>query len=289
MAIGSRQLRAIGTGIVVAFVWTACVVLTIQNSHKEQLHSLEIRQAELEERIALLSGADAVRQATSPTAEGIANVAARTTASDPVAVPSGGDALPPFAKPRRLAGVMNIVAAGSNTATSGCLSVGATATFSMSSATCDNSARCPPCFLATGLSGAITITIGGCSTARVGSAAMSNQIMGYTFINADGTNTMTITDGTNSYILAPKESVEAFCWTGGSDTLYFPEASGTTGFCPEGCDTANPKNRANANFGAVEFLDITVAGHLVDTAPPIAAIDFQATAACAGNKYVCHA
>jgi hypothetical protein len=111
------------------------------------------------------------------------------------------------------------------------------------------------CFIATSLSADRTYTIAGCSTARIGSAAVSGtQIIEYLFINIDTAESMTIQSGTttsyNTYVLGPLQQVHATCYTGGSDQLYFESNYGGDIYdaantarrtvCPAGCNTAQP-------------------------------------------------
>ncbi|CAE8694242.1 unnamed protein product, partial [Polarella glacialis] len=132
-------------------------------------------------------------------------------------------------------------------------------TFDMSSAACDNSAPCPPNFIAHTLTADLTLTVSQCSDALIGSAAFVTQVMEFTFINADDDMTLIITDGTGTYKLAPYESVTAHCWSGGGDRLYFPEMSGSIGFCSAGCDAAAPTDRSGTAFGTTQNLIVATA------------------------------
>ncbi|CAE8587310.1 unnamed protein product [Polarella glacialis] len=171
----------------------------------------------------------------------------------------------PHALPRRLGAVVKVLAVGSNTGSSGMISLataGVTAnaqTFDMSSASCDNSARCPPNYIAHTLTADLTLTVSSCSTALIGSAALVTQVMEFTFINADDDRTFIITDGTGTYKLAPYESVTAHCWSGGGDRLYFPEMSGSTGFCSSGCDAIQPTDRSGTAFSTTQNLIVATA------------------------------
>lgn len=155
------------------------------------------------------------------------------------------------APPRQLLTTMVV----GTTATSGCHEVpDSDKTFTLSSAACVSAnVRCPQCFVAVTLSGARTGTFAGCSTARIGSAAISGtQVIEYIFINTHATNTYTIKDGAtnyNQYVLGPLQQVHATCYTGGSDQLYFESNYGGDIYdgtarrtvCPSGCDTARPR------------------------------------------------
>jgi hypothetical protein len=155
--------------------------------------------------------------------------------------------------PRQLLSAMTV----GTTATSGCLAVAdADTTYTTSSADCVSAGvRCPQCFIATTLTADRTYTIAGCSTARIGSAAISGtQVLEYLFINIDTAEAMTIRSGTttsyNEYKLGPLQQVHATCYTGGSDQLYFESNYGgdvydtantaRRAICPAGCNTAQP-------------------------------------------------
>ncbi|CAE8643774.1 unnamed protein product [Polarella glacialis] len=129
----------------------------------------------------------------------------------------------------------------------------------MSSAACDNSAPCPPNFIAHTLTADLTLTVSQCSDELIGSAALVTQVMEFTFINADDDMTFIITDGTGTYKLAPYESVRAHCWSGGGVRLYFPEMSGSIGFCSAGCDAAAPTDRSGTAFGTTQNLIVATA------------------------------
>jgi hypothetical protein len=146
--------------------------------------------------------------------------------------------------------------------------------FDMSSATCSNSVRCPPCFILLSMSTQVALDIVACSTAKLtASLALSNQIQEYLFINADSTRSLPIrakaTSGgaaLTTYELAPDESVVAYCYTGGSNKLYFPTGSS---HCPAGCDAVTPNNRAGTAFSTVKFPTATqmvTVGYLTNTA-----------------------
>jgi hypothetical protein len=120
----------------------------------------------------------------------------------------------------------------------------------------------------------VALDIVACSTAKLtASLALSNQIQEYLFINADSTRSLPIrakaTSGgaaLTTYELAPDESVVAYCYTGGSNKLYFPTGSS---HCPAGCDAVTPNNRAGTAFSTVKFPTATqmvTVGYLTNTA-----------------------
>ncbi|CAE8642090.1 unnamed protein product, partial [Polarella glacialis] len=129
----------------------------------------------------------------------------------------------------------------------------------MSSAACDNSAPCPPNFIAHTLTADLTLTVSQCSDALIGSAALVTQVMEFTFINADDDILAHPSARTGTYKLAPYESVTAHCWSGGGDRLYFPEMSGSIGFCSAGCDAAAPTDRSGTAFGTTQNLIVATA------------------------------
>merc|ERR1719171_1187879 len=128
----------------------------------------------------------------------------------------------------------------------------------MSSASCANSVRCPPCIILESMSTQVSISIVACSSAKItANLAMSNQIQEYLFINLDSTRSLPIhskaTSGGSSlttYELAPDESVVAHCYTNGNNKLLFP--TGST-HCPAGCDAVTPNNRAGTAFSTVKL------------------------------------
>eukprot|EP00928_Gymnodinium_smaydae_P027610 TRINITY_DN2129_c0_g1_i1.p1 TRINITY_DN2129_c0_g1~~TRINITY_DN2129_c0_g1_i1.p1 ORF type:complete len:547 (-),score=70.27 TRINITY_DN2129_c0_g1_i1:118-1758(-) len=168
--------------------------------------------------------------------------------------------------PKRRLRQGTVLAKGSNHATSGCISLQTTdatagtpdtITFDMNSATCSNSARCPPCFLAHTLTDDLVMTIQKCSTARVsttavmGTTATDVAMMEFVFMNYDDNKYMAITDGTNTYRLAPGEMVVAYCWSGGTNLLAFPDLSSASGYCPKACDAETPTDRSGSAFSTV--------------------------------------
>eukprot|EP00747_Dinoflagellata_sp_TGD_P131774 gnl/TRDRNA2_/TRDRNA2_175014_c0_seq2.p1 gnl/TRDRNA2_/TRDRNA2_175014_c0~~gnl/TRDRNA2_/TRDRNA2_175014_c0_seq2.p1 ORF type:complete len:209 (-),score=42.64 gnl/TRDRNA2_/TRDRNA2_175014_c0_seq2:56-682(-) len=90
------------------------------------------------------------------------------------------------ANPRSLGGFKSgIVAGASNTEKSGCITLSATEDFDMNSATCKNGNRCPPCFIASGHSTDIELSVVKCSTGRMSSAVamQATDLMAITFVN----------------------------------------------------------------------------------------------------------
>eukprot|EP00434_Breviolum_minutum_P007552 symbB.v1.2.006666.t1/scaffold372.1/size218212/18 len=126
---------------------------------------------------------------------------------------------------------LSLFAVGTDS-TAGCwlLSDHATSnSFDVSQASC-NFINCPSCFISpTSSSQAITLTITGCSTHRwgIGTATHTRSgVWGYTFINRDSTNTMTVTDGGGSWLLSPLSYVHAYCDSAsGANRLLFTTAT----------------------------------------------------------------
>lgn len=175
-------------------------------------------------------------------------------------------------RPRRLgAGFYKV---GTNGVGLGCISFGATETYDMSATACTegNTATssggkmCPPCFIFTGGSSDSTINIDKCSTSRYkqgsgtgdGHQLHSNgpQVAEFMFINADTSNALTVKARTSvpavvtTFYVPPASSVTAFCYVSGGDRLYPAGPSYGTGFCPEGCDAAQPSHLSSAAAGA---------------------------------------
>jgi hypothetical protein len=159
--------------------------------------------------------------------------------------------------PRKLLSSMVV----GTTAKSGCLATAdADTTYTLSSADCvSTGVRCPQCFIVTSLSADRLYTMEGCSTARIGSAAVSGtQMIEYIFINTDADNVLTIRDGKaagayNEFLLGPLQQVHATCYTGGANQLYFEsnyggniyDGSARRTVCPTGCNTAQPYRTDN--------------------------------------------
>lgn len=131
------------------------------------------------------------------------------------------------------------------TATSGCYEVtgGSNIGLTLSSATaCTN--RCPSCFFATTITASITLTLSSCSSAKLDASSSYTGMREYVFVNGHASNTLTVTDGTNSYKLGPMQMAKAMCSSSGSDRLYFQSNYGVAGSnvatCPDACDATAP-------------------------------------------------
>mmetsp|Transcript_133359 Transcript_133359/g.243027 ORF Transcript_133359/g.243027 Transcript_133359/m.243027 type:complete len:254 (+) Transcript_133359:61-822(+) len=84
-------------------------------------------------------------------------------------------------------------------------------------------ARLPNCFIVYGHTGAMALTISSCSSMKVVSAALSEQVVDYKIINA-GTGTLTVGDGTRTHAVTTLQAVTAYCVKSSSTTanvLYF--------------------------------------------------------------------
>ncbi|CAK0894430.1 unnamed protein product, partial [Prorocentrum cordatum] len=150
-----------------------------------------------------------------------------------LALPAPGDEAPRgllrqplLSNPRRLGALYGVVS--TNTASSGCYSFSASTDAVVSDASCIDSQRCPACFIFTGASAA-TLRIAGCSTAYVGSTQLSNQLLEYTFVNTDASNSLTVeAHATSAFAsalttatVAASTRTTADCYTGGSNKLFF--------------------------------------------------------------------
>eukprot|EP00440_Ansanella_granifera_P037784 gb/GFBE01040989.1/.p1 GENE.gb/GFBE01040989.1/~~gb/GFBE01040989.1/.p1 ORF type:complete len:399 (+),score=50.53 gb/GFBE01040989.1/:1-1197(+) len=157
--------------------------------------------------------------------------------------------------PERRLKVYDSAVVGSATVATGCIQLADHATsnsLTMSSATCTGSHRCPPCFIATGLSQDSTLEIVACSTAKLTSTVSlgSAQIQDYTFVNADADNVLTIKSVTTAsgsavttHYLPPLTSVVAQCYGGSSNAMSFADkwaSYGPVDFCPTGCGVQVP-------------------------------------------------
>lgn len=123
---------------------------------------------------------------------------------------------------------------------------------------CDNTI-CPDCFYwDLGTPADVSVTFSNCHTSRwgsyiMGSAPLGTAIRSFTFINKMTANKVTITDGTNTYVLPAKTSVVAYCHTGGA-TLLFPYNPKVDQGCPKGCDDTTPSDISGTAFAnAVNF------------------------------------
>jgi hypothetical protein len=156
---------------------------------------------------------------------------------------------------RRLADVY--VAAATMSTGIGCLAISDTGTASkdLSSGTCAGSTYCPDCFYFTG-SGALTMTFSNCHTSKwgsslaLGSGDVATAVRQFTFVNTMTGNAVTVTDGTNSYVIPAKGSAIAYCFTGTSNTFYFPYNPSSNG-CPSACDATTPNDISGSAFSNV--------------------------------------
>jgi hypothetical protein len=132
---------------------------------------------------------------------------------------------------------------------------GTDTTLDLSSATCSGSAKCPACVFSSSLDNDVTLTISACSTAinyipSSGSSVSYTGVREYVFINGDDTDTLTVTDGTNSFKVGPMNMVNAACYSSGNNKLYFSSNYGVAGSnvatCPDGCDSATPKSASDS-------------------------------------------
>jgi len=128
--------------------------------------------------------------------------------------------------------------------------------FDVSQATC-NFLNCPSCFISpTSLSQATTLTITGCSSHRwgIGTGTRTRSgVWGYTFINRDSTNTMTVTDGSGSWVLSPLAYVHAYCDSAsGSNRLYFTTTSVATLTVADGFTLSGGNFDASASTGTFQ-------------------------------------
>lgn len=88
-------------------------------------------------------------------------------------------------------------------------------------------ARLPNCFIVHGHTVPMALTISSCSSMKVVSAAMSEQVVDYKVINA-GTGVLTVGDGTRTHAVSASQAVTAFCVKSSSTTanvLYFLDTS----------------------------------------------------------------
>jgi len=130
-------------------------------------------------------------------------------------------------KERRLGTVYtNIAAYGSMAKGVGCVTVdasSATVTLALNAQSC-NSLACPNCFIITGVGYLFSLTQ--CSAAyigtskQLGASGFTAAVAEIILINA-ATSLASISDGTTTNVLGPKSSISAYCYTGGSNALYF--------------------------------------------------------------------
>jgi hypothetical protein len=197
----------------------------------------------------------------------------------PPAGPSDTLDIVPKPDDRRLGNIFTL----GTTAGAGCYEFtgGTDTTLDLSSATCSGSAKCPACFFSSSLDNDVTLTISACSTAinyipSSGSSVSYTGVREYVFINGDDTDTLTVTDGTNSFKIGPMTMVNAACYSSGNNKLYFSSNYGVAGSnvatCPDGCDSATPKYSSDSatSFTLIPGLDsdkTTRVGYLTDSGP----------------------
>eukprot|EP00930_Biecheleria_cincta_P102758 TRINITY_DN9458_c0_g1_i3.p1 TRINITY_DN9458_c0_g1~~TRINITY_DN9458_c0_g1_i3.p1 ORF type:complete len:346 (-),score=39.73 TRINITY_DN9458_c0_g1_i3:131-1168(-) len=162
---------------------------------------------------------------------------------------------------RRLAGALSTANTASVTASTGCAVMTSSTDFVYSATpgtgttNCgsDGTVRCPPCIMAGSHTG-ITATIQDCSTYEKTSSSgdITDELIEFVFINTDSADALTIQartgSGTNvgsAYLLGPYESVVAFCYSGGSNRLHFPDNGA---YCSAGCDATAPNDRTGTAF-----------------------------------------
>eukprot|EP00931_Biecheleriopsis_adriatica_P101759 TRINITY_DN76839_c0_g1_i1.p1 TRINITY_DN76839_c0_g1~~TRINITY_DN76839_c0_g1_i1.p1 ORF type:complete len:428 (-),score=75.65 TRINITY_DN76839_c0_g1_i1:172-1455(-) len=179
---------------------------------------------------------------------------------------------------RRLAASMSTADLNAVTPTSGCAIVTASAALVYSATpgsgttNCGSSGqvRCPTCVIGGSHSG-ITVTIQDCSTweKTSDSGDISDEMIEFVFVNTDSAQALTIqartgggTNVGNAYSLAPYESVVAYCYTGGSNRLFFPDSSESSTYCPKGCDATAPSDRSGTAFSSTTNIDQTNAAEL---------------------------
>eukprot|EP00929_Paragymnodinium_shiwhaense_P067518 TRINITY_DN33975_c0_g2_i1.p1 TRINITY_DN33975_c0_g2~~TRINITY_DN33975_c0_g2_i1.p1 ORF type:complete len:701 (-),score=120.56 TRINITY_DN33975_c0_g2_i1:219-2321(-) len=119
----------------------------------------------------------------------------------------------------------------------GCVTVALAADtiIDVSSKACGSAVPCPPCFIITSTAASNTLRISQCSSAYVtaqyalgtaeNTASVPKTTIGgqmYTFVNAGTSIEVELSDGTKTYKLAPMTHTTAFCYSSGSNRLYFP-------------------------------------------------------------------
>jgi hypothetical protein len=136
------------------------------------------------------------------------------------------------APPRALGGIFgNIAAHGSATSSTGCVTIALSSavTLDLSSASACNSNKCPPCFIVTTGHASNKLTLSACSAAKVSnsislgtsSTVWANAIMEIIIINSHTTAAIVRDGGSTDNIVGPGSVSIAYCYTGGSNALYF--------------------------------------------------------------------
>jgi len=129
----------------------------------------------------------------------------------------------------------------------------------LNSATACSGTICPDCFyFDLGTPADVAVTFSNCHTSRwgsytMGTAPLGTAIRAYTFINKMAANKVTISDGTNTYVLREKTSMVAYCHTAAA-TLHYPWNPSVDLGCPKGCDDTTPNEPGGTAFAnAVNF------------------------------------
>ncbi|CAE8623118.1 unnamed protein product, partial [Polarella glacialis] len=102
----------------------------------------------------------------------------------------------------------------------------------MSSAACDNSAPCPPNFIAHTLTADLTLTVSQCSDALIGSAALVTQVMEFTFINADDDILANCEDRSGTAFGTTQNLIVATAALAETHVSKWETLSGSSGTCP---------------------------------------------------------
>jgi hypothetical protein len=194
-------------------------------------------------------------------------------------------------QPRRLSGVYgNVAAHTSATEITGCVKVAlsSTVTLDLSSGTSCNSHKCPPCFIINTGHATNTLTLNSCSSlttiasaltvvtkpVQLGQTLTSTQdaVIEIVIINSHTTSAI-IRDGQSSpvdNIVGPKSHSIAYCFTGGSNALYFTSAYFNNGLSVVGA--ANFDGAASfdgaVNLGNENSDTVTIKGHVATTGNP---------------------
>mmetsp|Transcript_17951 Transcript_17951/g.32569 ORF Transcript_17951/g.32569 Transcript_17951/m.32569 type:complete len:710 (-) Transcript_17951:106-2235(-) len=147
---------------------------------------------------------------------------------------------------RRLVMFSNVKAYDAADKNTGCVTADVSADdlsidLSMNSCGVGGGIQCPPCFLVTSAGKKLQLT--GCSSAKVSNSAqigsdhpagydwLANAAFSITVINTDTVTPLEVDSGnsSNSFTVAAESSVVAFCYTGGSNHIYWPSLGGSAG------------------------------------------------------------
>jgi len=170
---------------------------------------------------------------------------------------------------RRLGSVFtNIVAHTSMAKGVGCVTVDASSaavSLALNAKSCGSGAStfaCPNCFIVTGVGN--TITLSSCSAAYIGTSKYlgtgdyTNAVVEIVLINS-ASSAATISDGSNTNILGEYTSTSAYCYTGGSNRLYF-----SNNYFNNGLHTGTGSSGTGASMTGAGALtlddDLTVSG-----------------------------